>query len=403
MTELDQRQPFSHVKALSIAGVAVLLAVLAALPLLRLIERPFLRHLLALPFPEKNQGMFLQQKAFEYEDVLPIYGSSELTTEMEKRADQFFWGKPTGFQVCPIGAGGNHTLLSAQKIAAQGDNVRGKKVVIILSPTWFFGKPMHRDHVAGNFSPLQAIHLLRTPALNEELRRRFVTRMLDYPTALSGHELITSYLQNIESGGWKAEWGNRLLSPVLALDGFFLSLEDHLDILGATFDYDVTDMGRWKHKPASVKWSRIIRRLERQEDQEMEDAYRKAALAKDGFRDEAFIAAMSSVKEWDDFALLLDTLKHLGARALVLSVPLPGVNHNAMGLSRAARDRYYHRIEDMSLERGFAVNTFSDHDLDPEFTVKGSTHLTTKGWMYVNRLLNDFYHDRLPAAGRAVN
>ena len=57
----------------------------------------------------------------------------------------------------------------------------------------------------------------------------------------------------------------------------------------------------------------------------------------------------------------------------------------------------------MSLERGFAVNTFSDHDLDPEFTVKGSTHLTTKGWMYLNRVLNDFYHDRLPAAGRAGN
>src|SRR6185312_9070402 len=97
-----------------------------------------------------------------------------------------------------------------------------------------------------------------------------------------------------------------------------------------------------------------------------------------GARDEEYLAVMSTSREWDDLALLLDTLKKLKADALIISVPLPGVSSEKHELSRAARSYFYRRVENMSVERGFQVETFSDHDMDQEFIVGATTHLTTK-------------------------
>ena len=58
-------------------------------------------------FPLKNQGLAFQRAAARAPNVLPLYGSSELTAvPVPERANIFFRTAPTGFQVSPVGAGG---------------------------------------------------------------------------------------------------------------------------------------------------------------------------------------------------------------------------------------------------------------------------------------------------------
>ena len=58
-------------------------------------------------FALKNQGLAFQRAAAHSPKVLPIYGSSELLRpDAPERGNTFFRTAPTGFQLSPVGSGG---------------------------------------------------------------------------------------------------------------------------------------------------------------------------------------------------------------------------------------------------------------------------------------------------------
>lgn len=92
--------------------------------------------------------------AFKLSDYLPLYGSSELGSyELQKRVKtkpgDFFITQPTGFIAYPIGRGGTTPLVMLQEIASIGKDVRGHKIVIVLSPNWF-ALPLNVGNYEGN-------------------------------------------------------------------------------------------------------------------------------------------------------------------------------------------------------------------------------------------------------------
>ena len=384
-----------HLRCFLLALGVLALGMLGSFPFFGWLEKPFMRRLLALPFSEKDQGMLIQRNAFRFEDVLPVYGSSELRNEMQQRANEVFFAKPKGFQVCPVGAAGNTTLMMAQKIAAQGSVVRRQKVAFILSHTWFRRPQVPETHMAGNFSPLQVIRLMQNASLSQALRERYARRLLEFPETLEGHPLLAAYLRDLHAdSGWE-HYEGLLLEPIVNLYGSRLAFEDHLDTLGAIVTYRLIGHGTWHAKATNLRWRPMIRRKEREADQEDLVAIRHASVTSDGPGDAEFIQSMVSSREWEDYALLLDTLKEIKAKALIISMPLPGPSLNRKGVSRAARDYYYNRIQTMANERGFPAATFSHQDLAVDFLVGSGTHLEEKGWLYVNELLDNFFHDRL--------
>jgi D-alanine transfer protein len=404
VTETAPRPSFRHLYALAVAVVVLVPLLVWSPKAFEGILRPMLRNLMALPSPEKNQGMLLQHQAFLHDDVIPVYGSSELTVDVDMRAGDFFRWKAKGFQVCPVGAAGNTTFLMAQKIAAQGKAVSGHKVAVILSSTWFRRESVPKGHVAGNFSPLQAISLLQNAALDEPLRQRFTARLLDFPTVLADHPLLDAYVHEVakgETAGLKYDVTRDLVGAWNSM----LSWEDELGCVALGLSNHLSGEAQpWRMKPMDTPLHKLVKRAEI-EDTDEEDGKLLTPgppLLKDGPRDEDFLEVMANSHEWDDYALLLDTLKQLNAEALVISVPLPGVSYEKHGLSRAARDYFYQRVAAMAEERGFRAETFAKHDLDQEFIIGATTHFTYKGWLYVDRLLDDFYHDRLPAVSVAV-
>lgn len=387
--------PAHHFRAFILALFIVILFFPCLYFVLPLLERPFMRDLLAQPFTEKDQGIQVQMEAVRRQDVMPIYGSSELRTKMEMKGDEFFRKMPTGFQLCPVGAAGNTTLMMAQKIAAQGTALRGQKMAFIISHTWFRRPETPSAQMQGNFSPLQAISFLQDEALDEELRSRFLKRMIAYPKAMESYPVINDYLNSMVEQGWIAETKKCVLGPVLRLQRAWYSLEDRLDVFEALFKYDMLNRGRWTEDPKTVPWSKLIMEKEREVSEEKKRVNQEIADHNDGSRDEVFLSSMRSSKEWDDFALLLDTLKYFQADPLIITVPLPGPSLDRHHVTRKARDYYYDRIESMCRKRVIACETFSDQDMAIDFLIGSGTHLETKGWLYVNRLLDDFFHNRV--------
>ncbi len=69
-----------------------------------------------------------------------------------------------------------------------------------------------------------------------------------------------------------------------------------------------------------------------------------------------------------------------------------GAIYNAGGVSRSARQVYYDRMRELAQRYHFPLMQFEEHDADPTFLLARREHPSSKGWMYYNRALDDFFH-----------
>jgi D-alanine transfer protein len=101
---------------------------------------------------------------------------------------------------------------------------------------------------------------------------------------------------------------------------------------------------------------------------------------------------LSNSKEWGDFDILLSVPKETGAQPLILSRPFNGTMENARGVSLAARQIFYDRLQKTAQIYGFPLIDFSDQDTNKLFSIDMDSHTSRVGWIYVDQALDIFYH-----------
>jgi D-alanine transfer protein len=104
---------------------------------------------------------------------------------------------------------------------------------------------------------------------------------------------------------------------------------------------------------------------------------------------------LQKAQEWKDFELVLRLLKETGAQPLILSMPLHADVLEAQGVSEEARLQYGAQLKELVKKYNAPLVYFSDHESDPVFFVDQNDHIGSKGWWYYNKVLDDFYHNRL--------
>ena len=355
-------------------------------------ERRYVHVLAPLLFLQKTQGLELQKVAFAQPDLLPFYGSSELVVSAPNKATDFFQTYPSGFGVFSVGKPGSASLILLQKLAAMGSDLRGKKVAISISPTYFFRQDVPAAYYNGNFSLLQAGEIIYSPHLSFGLKRDVARRMLRYPKTLEKSALLAFTLRRLASGSLM----NRVVYygtvPLGLLENGILRIQDHCETL-------LYILKRVWRLPVAV--TRSLRTVDW--DGLMADATAQARKHNNSDTGsvgpekgpEMFVAGEQNAHEWIDFELLLRGLNELGARPLVLSMPIDGKYFDRFGVGRPYRDLYYKRIRGLAEVHHIPLLAFEEHDLDEDFLVAHRDHLTDKGWLYFDKALDDFFHGQL--------
>ena len=382
----------SNLAAASIALGAVAFILLAATVAGAYFERRYVHVLAPDLFLQKTQGLELQKAAFAQPDLLPLYGSSELVVSAANKATDFFQTYPSGFGVFSVGKPGSASLILLQKLAATGSDLRGKKVAISISPTYFFRQDVPAAYYNGNFSLLQAGEIIYSPHLSFDLKRDVARRMLRYPKTLEKSALLAFTLRQLASGSLM----NRVLYygtvPLGFLENGILRIQDHCE----TLLYILKRV--WRLPVAvtrslrTVDWDGLIADATAQARKHNNSDTGSVGPEKGP---ELFAAGEQNAHEWIDFELLLRGLNELGARPLVLSMPIDGKYFDRFGVGRPYRDLYYKRIRGLAEVHHIPLLAFEEHDLDEDFLVAHRDHLTDKGWLYFDKALDDFFHGRL--------
>jgi len=339
----------------ALLALALLAAVLAGGSIYaRWIENRYVHILAPEEFDQKFLGSALQRAAFRQPNLLPVYGSSELTIQkpyqQPYRAITVFRGEPTGFTVFPVGQGDTTDLLMLQRLAAAGADLRGKKVAISLTPTWFYERRSEpRSAYAGNFSRLHAGELAFSTRLSFELKHDVARRMLHYSNTLEHDPLLRFAVENLADGSPASRVRYYLALPLGMLQNLVLRLQDHWEILN--YIWSRPDIKPDQPPPAAPPdWPTMLAVAERTTRQVTDTnpfgfdngdwhdrlAHRVAAKHHT-LSDKAFRSHMRQSIEWTDLVLLLRTLRELGARPLLLSMPMNGPYYDYVGVSALAR------------------------------------------------------------------
>ncbi len=359
--------------ATTISAIALVCGVIYA----RELESRYVRDLGKVKLPMEYRSAALNAAALRRPDILLLYGSSELTIPDPYRASDVFRKYSTGFQVFPVGRAGTTSLIILQDLAAIGSTVHDKRVVVSVSPAWFYLRSSRRDYYAGNFSPLEAYALAFSGDLSRSLRRQAARRMLFDGRTLRDPILELS-LRVLASPTRSSRALYRLVWPLGKLEELVLRLQDH-----------------WRMVRLIRAHSDLAISSEREVPFERPTGVSRSSPDDRPYADE-MVSNLRNSTEWTDLDLLLEGLKQLGARPLLLSMPIAGSFYDRQGISRQERhDLYYQRLRELAERRGVPLIDFENEDEDAAFLSGVGSHLSPEGWLYYDDALDRFYHGAL--------
>jgi D-alanine transfer protein len=365
--------------------------------------------------PVKNQGAALQQAALDTGCLLPVYGSSELNLQAAYNrpfhATNLFRDHLTDFTIFPVGKAATTCLIILQKLAAVGPALEGRKVVVSLSPFWFFERLTPRaDGYAGNFSALQAGELAFNTRLSLKLRQDAARRMLQFPATVANRPLLKFALENLADGSPFCLACYDAVFPLGLLHNAILRYQDHWSVVTYLWKHpEKTSTPISPHSRRQLDWPTLHRQADASYrahsnnnelgldnqiwDRELREEMHRARNARS---DEAFLGTLERNQEWVDLELLLRELAELGAEPLLLSMPIHGGWYDQCGITYAARRAYYQKLRQVGASYHAAVVDFADHDADQSFCRDTMGHPAPNGLVYYNQILDGFFHDTIP-------
>jgi D-alanine transfer protein len=390
---------FSGVIAIGIAATILIAGRTIAVHL----EHRTLHAVAPRAFELKNQGLAFQRAAARARDELPIYGSSELLSPVREQAGVFFGSAPTGFQASPVGKAGTTPLIMLQDLAALGPDLRRKKIAISLSAVWFVVPDVTAYSYESNFSLFAASAFVFSSAPDFDLKRDIASRLLRFPRALKKSPLLGFALRRLASGGLLDRMIFCALWPLGKVQNAVLDLQDHF----AALHYILYELkSRASLHPQTVDWPSLVAKAcetanATEKQKVVFGADNQMAVRRS---DDWFIKKLNQSNEWRDLELLFRVMTEIHARPLLLSMPLDGEFYDEAGISRSARECYYRKLRALAQQYDFALAEFEQHDEDPIFLTRraarlkhiAAPHLTAKGWMFYDRVLDNFFHGRVP-------
>lgn len=347
-----------------------------------------------------------------YFNVITVYGSSELrTTDIPTHPSNFFEGENLrAFKVNLVGRGSCQSLIHALSIAACGDTLAGKKVVLITSPQSFVEGGIEPDMFKANFSEQQYLALMSDESIPEEMKQRFSARvdeLLDEYADATGTKRENTAASMLAASVVDGNEAMRaLIAPYTAASEWLLDTKDSAAakrMIDETLEEQpfISFEGWNGQSLASIDWEaeteKAVAEAQAATDNNefgiLNDYYttyigRKLAQQEDKDADLSY----SQSKEYDDLRLLLDVCRRKGIRPMFVHVPLHGEWSDYTGFTAERRAEYYENVRNIVSEyENVTLLDLTGYEYE-EYFLCDIMHLGWKGWLEVDKALVEYYN-----------
>jgi D-alanine transfer protein len=348
--------------------------------------------------PHVFQGMLMQQKMLKNEQYLPIYGSSELYRLDKYHPTNYFKVQPDGFTPFLIGRGGMYSLVHFLNFASTANQLKGKKIVFILSPEWFTKTGLDPLHFNPNFSREQAYNLVFSNSISPKLKQKAARRLVQF-SFIRNDGTLGRLLEDVAYPGRR--------QPALRLAD---ELKGQMTYKILTL-HDLVDMHLIRPGYKKSQYQKPDRRLSKDNWNQLTLSAKKTAIYDTGsnrfhidtslykksiqhhlstFRGYRKNESYAQSPEYSDFQLVLDLFKEEHVHALFISVPFNGRWYDYAGVPKQRREVCYKKIADEVRKNGFQLADFTRFDSKP-FFLQDTMHIGPMGWVYIDRSIKTFF------------
>ena len=399
---------YAHLFAMLVAMLLMAVALIAGQTYAEALENRYVHALAPIHATLTYAGSALTRAALQQPDLLPVFGGSEaLSQRSQYQASSFFSKYPTGFETFEVAQPGGASLLTAEVIAALGPAVRGKRIVITFTPANFAVKQANSTYYAGLLSSLHAYELAFNAQLSFDTRQAAAKRMLQYSDTLQKDQLLRFALQHLASGSPFDHLMYGLSWPLGRLQTWILELQDHFQT--ASFILSQPELNPDVTRQAmTIDWSRLAAQARQEQTQYSNNnpygfdnqAWLQQFASRFKFRlygsgDQNYLANLKNSAEWTDLDILLSTLTELGAHPLLLGRPISRAYYEAIGVSSTAQQAFYARMHQIASRYDVPVVDFANFGGDKFFVTDSASHTSREGWVYVDQVLDEFFHGTL--------
>jgi D-alanine transfer protein len=367
-------------------------------------ESQYIHALAPLMFPLKSRGSDLQREALQNSDLLLIYGSSELAFDNPYHASTVFANYPTGFTIFPVGGGQTTSLIILEDVAAEADALQGQKIVISVSPPFFFLHDLPAEFYARDSSNFHLRSLIFSPDLSIETKQAAAKELENSPQLLKQDPQVALAVDRLASGSDADLALYEQSLPMGQMENAGLRSQDVSDTLQYIQSRSDIDP-ELPRQAASINWPALLQQAGEEQQASSDnnpfgfdnevwtDKYSKLVPGREAeYNDAWFVDNLDHTAEFTDLDLLLRGLSELGAQPLVISQPIPGIYYDYVGVSQQARMQYYNRLRALCGEYDVPVVDFANHDGDQYFVTDPNSHLSRLGWVYYDQALDAFFH-----------
>jgi D-alanine transfer protein len=299
-------------------------------------------------------------------------------------------------------------LILLQKLAAVGPGLHGRKVAVSLTPSWFFKTLTNAPQAyAGNFSDLHAGELVFGTGLSLRLRQDAARRMLQFPSTVVNRPLLRFALENLADGSPLSLACYDAVLPLGMMHNAIVRFQDHWNVVRYLWEHPVKPSP--PEKPRSrppLDWAMLHRRANALlcahsnnnelglDNEKWNYKFREEMLQLSKTPvEQDFLRTLKRSDEWVDLELLLRALNELGARPLLLSMPIHGGWYDKCGVTYNTRRAYYEKLREVAARYHAPLVDFAEHDADQSFCCDPAGHLAPNGLLYYDQVLDAFFHD----------
>lgn len=361
------------------------------------------------PWRGRIRGLAAHRAALADTRRIPVFGSSELSHDVQYRPDRLFADAPTGFAIYPLGEPGVLLMHHVFEAAALGEQLRGRRVLVFVPPNEFATRRRgeRQQFFAGNFSRVQVATMLTERRLPDSLRRDILARLAVYERALAIDPLIAAeaHLANGRRSR-TVRLGEAMLQLPVRVEASWLHFADRVRASRDVLAHPLSEH-QGPRVRAPIAWD-SLRQVARDgylpgaasNRYGLPDAYwqrlREARTSGSAgglqHAGEHFDREFGTAAAWGELALLVRTLAAVGARPLLVALPLPGLYMDDTGGHAARRSAFHAQLREFATRAGVPLLDLPALDDQPGMLVDLQTHLSPVGWLAVDAAIDSVLH-----------
>lgn len=317
------------------------------------------------------------------DDGILTFGTSELYISMplvNQCPQKVFGESVSGVDMTYVGEAFDQSLWQAIAAGAYAPALKNRKVVLMLSPQWFFKGNGQQSKLSSKFSYQLYKGFLENDSIGDDTKT-YVRQRLE-ALGVDGTQIAAAnddtFVDAINDAAYQFSNDLRIRSKIDAL------------VKGSPKNSPTRSTGEPTGEP---DWDALLSEAQAQGEQSctnndygIHDAYWDKNSQYKSEQNQDFVHADD---EWADFQCFLKVCREAGLEPLVVILPMHGVWYDEMGVTSDIRAQFYDQARSLCDEAGVAYADFSSCEYEKYFLCD-TVHPGWIGWVRIEHAVYDF-------------